>query len=108
MISLSCSRRIEDQNAGEVLFIVGDQYTIVHLCYCGDDHIEIASGFPGRAPPDIGRAQARAARSSNGKTRPLKSDYGPSGPANHASSWSRFLPLGFSRMPHRHPHQIEI
>lgn len=56
-------------------------------------------GFPATRPSDMRRAQSNAAFSSNGKTRPLKSACGPSGPANHASKRSRFFPLGLSRMP---------
>ncbi len=58
-------------------------------------------GFPAARPSDMRRAQASAAFSSNGNILPLNSDCGPSGPANHASNRSRFLPFGLSSMPRR-------
>ena len=64
-------------------------------------------GFPAARPSDMRRAQTNAAFSSNGNILPLNSDCGPSGPANHASNRSRFLPFGLSRVGHnelRHAH----
>ena len=58
-------------------------------------------GLPFAVPSAIKRAQIRPALSSNGSTRPAKSAEGPSGPENQASSWSRFRPAGFSRIPRR-------
>ena len=58
-------------------------------------------GLPVARPSDMSRAHSRAARSSNGNTRPANRACGPSGPENHASSRLRLAPLGRSRMPRR-------
>jgi hypothetical protein len=53
-------------------------------------------GRPLALPSAISLAHARAAFSSNAKTRPANNACGPSGPENHASSSRLFLPAGFS------------
>ena len=78
--------------------------TTIQSLACAIDAIIVSralQGLPLAVPSAIKRAQIRPALSSNGSTRPAKSTDGPSGPENQASSWSRFRPAGFSRIPHR-------
>ena len=96
-----CSPWIEDIEPRKVLFIVRYNHALVCFGDGSDNHIQVASGFPGSATfrhetsPDQGRLLVER------QNPPFDSDCGPSDPANHASNRSRFLPFGLSSMPRR-------